>query len=129
MSMRPETRQSMEMLFAAKWNLPKAAKNAGLTNKEMKITFNESALFTPRHTMDDLRIYCQNEEDQLNVSFLEEKDVKISTWDPDPVDTGSWGMFVDEFEPDLWSKPEHLESEDCWVYEDMIELYLETGRY
>ena len=40
-SMRPETRQSMEMLFAAKWNLPKAAKNAGLTNKEMKITFNE----------------------------------------------------------------------------------------
>ena len=29
MSMRPETRQSMEMLFAAKWNLPKAAKNAG----------------------------------------------------------------------------------------------------
>ena len=24
--MRPETRQSMEMLFAAKWNLPKAAK-------------------------------------------------------------------------------------------------------
>ena len=40
-SMRPETQQSMEMLFAAKWNLPKAAKNAGLTNKEMKITFNE----------------------------------------------------------------------------------------
>ena len=28
MSMRAETRQSMEMLFAAKWNLPKAAKNA-----------------------------------------------------------------------------------------------------
>ena len=28
--MRPETRQSMEMLFAAKWNLPTAAKNAGL---------------------------------------------------------------------------------------------------
>ena len=86
--------------------------------------------FIPRHTMDDLRIYCQNEEDQLNVvSFLEENfpDVKICTWDPDPVDTGSWGMFVDEFEPDLWSKlVEHLESEDCWVYEDMIELYLET---
>jgi hypothetical protein len=39
--MRPETRQSMEMLFAAKWNIPKAAKNCGLTNKEMKITFNE----------------------------------------------------------------------------------------
>ena len=53
--------------------------------------------------LNDLRIYCQNEEDQLNVvSFLEENfpDTKISTWDPDPVDTGTWGMFVDEFEPD-----------------------------
>ena len=47
MSMRPETRQSMEMLFAAKWNLPKAAKNAGLTNKEMKITFNEYCRLNP----------------------------------------------------------------------------------
>ena len=35
------------MLFAAKWNLPKAAKNAGLTNKEMKITFNEYCTFHP----------------------------------------------------------------------------------
>ena len=47
MSMRPETRQSMEMLFVAKWNLPKAAKNANLTNKEMKITFNEYCAFHP----------------------------------------------------------------------------------
>jgi len=39
--MRKETRQSMEMLFSSKWNIPKAAKNCGLTNKEMKITFNE----------------------------------------------------------------------------------------
>jgi hypothetical protein len=45
--MRPETRQSMEMLFAAKWNLPKAAKHANLTNKEMKITFNEYCAFHP----------------------------------------------------------------------------------
>jgi len=45
--MRPETRKSMEMLFSAKWNLPKAAKNAGLTNKEMKITFNEYCTFHP----------------------------------------------------------------------------------
>ena len=45
--MRTETRQSMEMLFSAKWNLPKAAKNAGLTNKEMKITFNEYCAFHP----------------------------------------------------------------------------------
>ena len=42
---RPETRQSMEMLFSAKWNLPKAAENCGLTNKEMKITFNEYCRF------------------------------------------------------------------------------------
>ena len=45
--MRPETRHSMEMLFAAKWNLPKAAENANLTNKEMKITFNEYCAFHP----------------------------------------------------------------------------------
>ncbi len=41
MSMRQETRQSMEMLFSAKWNLPKAARNANLTYKETKIIFNE----------------------------------------------------------------------------------------
>jgi hypothetical protein len=45
--MRTETRQSMEMLFAAKWNLPKAAKNCGLTEKEMKITFNEYCRLNP----------------------------------------------------------------------------------
>ena len=45
-SMRPETRQSMEMLFAAKWIYPKQ-RNAGLTNKEMKITFNEYCRFHP----------------------------------------------------------------------------------
>ena len=45
--MRPETRVSMEMLFAAKWNLPKAAKNCNLTDKEMKITFNEYCSFHP----------------------------------------------------------------------------------
>ena len=45
--MRPETRKSMEMLFAAKWNLPKAAKNCNLSEKEMKITFNEYCNFHP----------------------------------------------------------------------------------
>jgi hypothetical protein len=43
--MRPETRKSMEMLFSAKWNVPKAAENCGLTWKEMKITFNEYCRF------------------------------------------------------------------------------------
>tara|TARA_Y100000356_G_C11120086_1_gene214273 strand:+ start:180 stop:395 length:216 start_codon:yes stop_codon:yes gene_type:complete len=45
--MRPETRQSMEMLFEAKWNLPTAAKNCNLTEKEMKITFNEYCRLNP----------------------------------------------------------------------------------
>ena len=45
--MRTEKRQSMEMLYCAKWNIPKAAKNAGLTDKEMKITFNEYCQFHP----------------------------------------------------------------------------------
>lgn len=45
--MRPKTRESMEMLWSAKWNLPKAAEHAGLTNKEMKITFNEYCNFHP----------------------------------------------------------------------------------
>ena len=43
--MRPQTRHSMEMLFTAKWNVPKAAKNCGLSEKEMKITFNEYCNF------------------------------------------------------------------------------------
>ena len=43
--MRPETREAMENLFAAKWNLPKAAKHCGLTNKECKIVFSEFCQF------------------------------------------------------------------------------------
>ena len=45
--MRPETRKSMEMLFTAKWNVPRAARNCGLTDKEMKITFNEYCGLNP----------------------------------------------------------------------------------
>lgn len=45
--MRPETREAMENLFFAKWNLPKAAKHCNLTNKEMKITFNEYCALHP----------------------------------------------------------------------------------
>ena len=39
--MRIETREAMEMLFSAKWNLPKAAKHCNLPHKVMKITFSE----------------------------------------------------------------------------------------
>ena len=45
--MRVETREAMEMLFSAKWNLPQAAKHCNLTRKEMKITFNEYCNFHP----------------------------------------------------------------------------------
>ena len=45
--MRPETRESMENLFCAKWNVPKAAKHCNLTEKEMKITFNEYCSLHP----------------------------------------------------------------------------------
>ena len=45
--MRPQTRESMENLWSAKWNLPKAAKHANLTHKEMKIIFNEYCAFHP----------------------------------------------------------------------------------
>jgi hypothetical protein len=47
MSTRPETKKSLEMLFIAGWNLPKAAVNANLTNKEMKIVFNEYCCLNP----------------------------------------------------------------------------------
>ncbi|ADO97634.1 hypothetical protein SShM2_023 [Synechococcus phage S-ShM2] len=45
--MRAKTREAMENLWSAKWNLPKAAKHANLTEKEMKITFNEYCNFHP----------------------------------------------------------------------------------
>ena len=45
--MRVETRESMEMLFSAKWNLPKAAKHCNLSRKEMMITFDEYCALHP----------------------------------------------------------------------------------
>ena len=48
--MRIETREAMEMLFCAKWNLPKAAKHCRLSRKEMMITFSEyCALHEPTY--------------------------------------------------------------------------------
>ena len=43
--MRRETREAMEKLFTAKWNVPKAARHCNLTDKEMKITFSEYCKF------------------------------------------------------------------------------------
>ena len=45
--MRVETREAMEMLFSAKWNLPKAAKHCNLSRKEMMITFDEYCALHP----------------------------------------------------------------------------------
>ena len=48
--MRIETREAMEKLFSAKWNLPKAAKHCNLSRKEMMITFSEyCALHEPTY--------------------------------------------------------------------------------
>ena len=58
--MRPETKKSMEMLFSSKWNVPKAADNCGLTNKEMMITFNEyCSLHPPIYNNEDEYIVGQ----------------------------------------------------------------------
>lgn len=45
--MRPETREAMERLYRAEWNVPKAADHCGLTWKEMKICFSEYARLNP----------------------------------------------------------------------------------
>jgi len=59
--MRPNTRESMEMLFCARWNVPTAAKYCGLTVKEMKITFNEYCRLHPptyiKETHDQLHLF------------------------------------------------------------------------
>jgi len=58
--MRPETREAMEMLFSAKWNLPKAAKHCRLSRKEMMITFSEyCALHDPTYNNFDTEIQLQ----------------------------------------------------------------------
>lgn len=37
--MRTKTKESINKLFTATWNVPKAAEYCGLTNKEMRIAF------------------------------------------------------------------------------------------
>jgi hypothetical protein len=39
--------EANEALFTAKWNLPKAAKHCGMTQKEMKLTFFEYLKYNP----------------------------------------------------------------------------------
>ena len=70
--MRVETREAMEMLFSAKWNLPKAATHCNLSRKEMMITFSEyCALHEPTYNKFDTAI-------QLHLDY-EQKSIKNST--------------------------------------------------
>jgi hypothetical protein len=41
-------KEANEALFAAKWNLPQAAKHCGMSQKEMKLTFYEYLKYHPR---------------------------------------------------------------------------------
>jgi hypothetical protein len=45
--MRPETREAMEKLFFAEWNVPRAAEHCRLTCKECKIVFSEYCRLNP----------------------------------------------------------------------------------
>ena len=81
--------------------------------------------------LNNLKIYCQTEEDQqtmVGVIFEDFPDVKICTWEPDGDDEnpGTWGMFVDDFPSETWSKLcEFLESEHSWVLDENVEMALE----
>ena len=45
--MRTETQESLDNLFTARWNLPTAAKNCGMSYDEMRIMFNSYCLTHP----------------------------------------------------------------------------------
>ena len=82
--------------------------------------------------LNNLKIYCQTEEDQSNVFdflFCEyQNDIKYCTWEPDGDDEnpGSWGMFIDDFPPELWDKMiEYLEGENSWALDEDVEMALE----
>ena len=40
-------KEANEALFSAKWNLPKAAKHCGMSQKEMRLTFFEYLKYNP----------------------------------------------------------------------------------
>ena len=66
--MSVETRQAMEKLFSAKWNLPKAAKHCNLSRKEMMITFSEyCALHEPTYVKFEnaIQLYLDYEQKSI----------------------------------------------------------------
>jgi len=55
-----------------------------------------------------------------------DSECKICTWEPDPVDTGTWGMFVDDFPAELYDKiVDWLESENSWCLIRDVEMSLD----
>ena len=57
--------------------------------------------------MDDLKVYLENENDQREVvDFIEFNypEADICTWDPDPEDTGTWGMWIDGVDASIWDR-------------------------
>ena len=47
-------------------------------------------------------------------------------YDGDDENPGTWGMFIDDFPPELWDKMiNYLESEDSWVLEETVEMALD----
>ena len=81
--------------------------------------------------MNNLKIYCQTEEDQTNIVefiYSQYEDVKVCTWEPDGDEDnpGTWGMFVDEFPPELVDKlKQYLQSEDSSELGYHVEIALE----
>ena len=81
--------------------------------------------------LNNLKVYCVIEEDQdTMVEVIREMDseCKISTWEPDGDDEnpGTWGMFIDDFPPELWDKlVEYLESEDSWALDEEVSMALD----
>ena len=81
--------------------------------------------------LNNLKIYCQTEDDQTNIVefiFSQYEDVKASTWEPDGDDEnpGTWGMFIDDFPPELWDKMiNYLEGEDSWELDETVEMSLD----
>ena len=45
--MRTETQESLDNLFTARWNLPRAATNCGMSYDEMRIMFNSYCKTNP----------------------------------------------------------------------------------
>ena len=82
--------------------------------------------------LNNLKIYCHTEEDQSNMfDFLFEiyrNHIKYCSWEPDGDDEnpGSWGMFIDDFPPELFDKVvEFLESENSLVLDEEVEMALD----